>query len=157
MLLAMRAAAAAPRIPLWSAYMAGPAMEGARCVPEELWEKLGEAMASQAGDFDRVKDLAEEEGFAYHENHTRGEAHEPWQSELFAKLVKAAERKGTACWFVPVDELVCLHEEDDTVCDFVSVSRLSFQGSEGDMRAAVHDLCLSVKKSASEGEADDEG
>lgn len=145
-LSAMRAGAAAPRVHFWAALMAGPAMEGAKCVPEELWGRLGEALASQAGDFDRVKDLAEGEGFRYHENHARGEAHEAWQSELFGKLVARAEREGAALWFVPCDELVCLHEGADDVCDFVSISRLSFKGSEDRLRAAVDSLCLSLSR-----------
>lgn len=145
-LLAMRAAAAAPRIPLWASYMAGPAMEGAKCVPEDLWERTGEAVTSQAGDYDRLKDLAEEEGFRYHENHTRGDAHEVWQSHLFEKLVRSAKADGATLWFIPCDELACLFEGADDVCDFVSVSRLSFEGSEADLRAAVHNLCLSLSR-----------
>lgn len=145
-LLAMRAAAAAPKIPLWATLMAGPAMEGVRCVPEDLWERLGEAITSQAGDYDRLKDLAEEEGFRYHENHTRSDAHEIWQSSLFGKLAASAARDGSTLWFVPCDELACLHEGADDLCDFVSVSRLSFEGSEDCLRAAVHNLCLSISR-----------
>lgn len=43
-------------------------------------------------------------------------------------------------WVIPCDELECLHEDDPTYNDFVQLSRLTFVGTEHEMRSSIQPL-----------------
>ena len=51
-------------------------------------------------------------------------------------------------WIVPVDELVCMAYGDEYACEFIEIMRLSFVGTERQMRAAVKELLETLKVKA---------
>jgi len=126
----LRAAASVPEVPYWSALVAGLAMAGGRILPEDLWDSIGAFSIDSDGSED-----ATAYGFSHHENHSRGESHESWQDRMVRELRDA--NPGREVWFIPVDELVCLAAGDEGLRDMVSVERLSFVGSEEELRSAV--------------------
>lgn len=127
----IRAAAAVPEAPFWSGLVASLAMAGAKIVPEDLWDALGE----WACDSEDPEGEATGAGFAYHENHARSESHESWQAYLVKEIRDT--NPGKDVWLVPCDELACLAQDDEELRDLVSIERLSLVGTEQELRGAV--------------------
>jgi len=114
----------------WFAQLTGQLqMCGAKVIPERHWVKLARWLN------DLEEDHKEWGKFKHHENHARTEAHESWQWQTFRH-----KAEDTDLWIVPIDELICLLYQDDSACDFVSIERLTFEGTEDEMDAAIKEL-----------------
>jgi len=131
MLSALAAAAKTPRIPFFGQLTAGLVAAGFTLVPQDLWETLTRKVL--ADELFRTRDRQQYHGFLFRNNHSRSEQHEYWQTTILPKS------QGTLApaWVIPVDEFVCLAYDDMGACDFVSISRLIFVGTEEQLRAAV--------------------
>ena len=131
MLLALAAAAKTPRIDFFSQLTAGLVANGFTLVPQDLWEALTQKVLN-----DELLDTDDGQmyrGFLVRTNHARSEQHEYWQTTI----VPNTEEMSTPAWVIPVDEMVCLAYGDMDACDFVSITRLIFVGTEEELRAAV--------------------
>ncbi len=144
---AMEAALPAPKVPPFAGLVLGLTSAGAKIVPPDLWDELAEALKeeevlSERGDMDGEK-VGQ---FEVHTNHDRTENHEVWQPDFVSRLQDKAGRK--TVWIVPVDELVCMAYGDEYACEFIEIMRLSFVGTERQMRAAVKELLETFKVKA---------
>jgi hypothetical protein len=130
----IRAAANIPVVPFWSQLIACLAMAGAKIVPEDLWDAIGKKLQA---DVDVVSwcDL-KIDGFKVIENHVRMAAHEVWTIEQIQNFGHEPNDEKTI-WAIPLNELYCLAENNDTVDDMISVYRLLFAGTEEELRTAV--------------------
>jgi len=141
---AMVAALNPPRVDPFAGLVLGLTASGAKIVPPDLWDELAEALKA-SGPYDEGGD-GEVGQFCIHNNHNRSEAHEVWQPDFVSDLLEKAGRK--TVWIVPADELTCMAYGDEFACDFVSLTRLSFVGTEKQMRSAVKDLVRELQVSA---------
>lgn len=121
-----------PRVPFWAQLAGGLVMAGWRLIPTDLMPRVATRVA-QAEDAYAQEDALVEAGWTKHYNHSRGDAHEYWQSRL-------AEETGLnpdECWVIPLDEMICAGDGDDAACDFIGLTRLIFCGSEQEMRDSL--------------------
>lgn len=107
---------------------------GMKIVPEDLWAELGSALSNILEE-EGLEAVATKCGFVYQNNHCRSEEHTSWQPRM------ATEYE----WVVPVDELVCLAEDDEYACEFIEITRLFFNGDARAMRQACRKL-IDAKK-----------
>lgn len=144
---AMEAALPAPKVPQFAGLVLGLTSAGAKIVPPDLWDGLAEALKEEEVLSERADMDGEKIGqFTAHTNHDRTENHEIWQPHFVSLLQEKAGRK--TIWIVPVDELVCMAHGDEYACEFIRITRLSFVGTEREMRAAVKELLEMLKVKA---------
>lgn len=105
---------------------------GAKIVPEKYWDMLRWIINSEKLDNNDRK-IAE---FKYLSNHLRSKTHWEWQQNV----LKTSKKQ---LWVIPIEELICFYENDLFACDFVTVSRLIFKGTESELEAAI--LVLLIK------------
>jgi hypothetical protein len=140
MVSALAAAAQTPRIHFFGHLTAGLVAAGFTLIPQDLWVELSRKMRN-----DKLLDTHDKQmyhGFLVRTNHARSEQHEYWQTTIapfaFARTTyfpQASPNEQT--WVIPVDELICLAYGNMDACDFVSITRLLFVGTEEQLRAAV--------------------
>ena len=135
MLAALAAAAMTPRIHFFGHLAAGLVATGFSLVPQDLWDTLSRKV--RADELLDARDKQMYRGFLVRTNHARSEQHEYWQTTILPETKLLLPPMGGRIWVIPVDELVCLSYGDMDACDFVSVTRLIFVGTEDELRAAV--------------------
>lgn len=120
-----------PEIDSFAWLAANLAMTGVKIVPRQYWDYIAKWLC----DPKKCDDLGEVDHgkFTYHNNHTLNNDHDFWQDDVFGKLAKENDE----VWVIPVDELMCLHFNDKDACDFVTIERLSFIGTEKELAAEI--------------------
>jgi len=120
-----------PEVDFFAQLAAELVMAGVKIVPERWWMRLGDWLGENYTIFDEpeIHDL---NGFTHHENHARSQPHESWQWDTFSQM------KGA--WVIPVEELICLYDNDPNACDFVSINRLTFVGTEEKLEEAIMEI-----------------
>ena len=131
----IRAAADVPVIPYWAQLVSGLAMTGAQIVPEDLWDSIGKKLETEADELENELEDLKVEGFTIKENHARSEGHETWTVNLVERFTN--ENPGKTIWAIPVNELICLAQDDLDADDMVSITRMLFAGTEDELRAAI--------------------
>lgn len=122
-LTALQAAAEVPEVQPFGQLAAGMVMNGWRLPPQDMWEDIANKLKQDdAWCGDGI--------FEAYENHARNKSHEEWQNAIDA--IGDGDR-----WFIPVEEFICLAYEDEYACDFVTLTRLVFVGTEEEFRAVV--------------------
>ena len=136
-------AATAPKTPYWVQLAAGLSMAGLKVMPSRLIPKMGRVLRKISSmdevHEDDLKVFYAEAEFILEENHCRSEPHEMWQGEL-------GDTYKNDYWVVPVDEIVSITYKDKYACDFVSIQRLLFAGTERDLEDAIDTLTAHLKK-----------
>jgi hypothetical protein len=127
----IRIAANVPVVPFWAQLVSGIVMAGAKVLPEDLWDSVSKKLETEHDDLEDLK----VDGFTIENNHARSEEHEIWIIGVIERF--AEENPNKTIWAIPVDELLCLAEDDDTAYDFVSITRMFFAGTEDELRAAI--------------------
>lgn len=129
----LRVAADVPEVPFWCQLAAGISMAGAKILPEDLWDSVGKKLdeITEQTELDEI----EVSGFTSEENHIRSEEHEAWIVDAIEEF--ARKNPGKMIWAIPVNELICLVQDDEEADDMVSITRLFFAGTEDELRAAI--------------------
>lgn len=128
----IRTAASVPTVPFWSQLVACLVMAGAKIVPEDLWDVIGKKIQNS----DTAWCELAVPGFTTKENHARSESHELWSVTAVQDFGHEPNDEKTV-WVIPINELACLAENNDTYDDFVSIYRLFFAGTEEELRTAI--------------------
>lgn len=135
-------AAATPVVPYWVQLVSGLAMAGLKVMPSHLIAKAGRRLSAIADSYISAmgyeQDFYAKAGFILVENHCRSESHEEWQSGLGDK------HKGK--WVIPVDEILAIDCDDPQACDYVSIQRLLFEGTEEELTKAIDGLGTMMEK-----------
>jgi hypothetical protein len=129
----LREATQVPPVHFFAQLAAQMAMTGVKVVPERYWDRITDWLMELDGEELNRLNLSQ---FTLHENHRRSGDHDMWQEEVFRKLA----RENETVWVIPIDELVCLKYDDEQACDFVSIERLSFCGTESELDEAIEEL-----------------
>jgi hypothetical protein len=129
---ALETAVSVPRVPVFGHYVAHLTMLGSRCVPRGLWAALGGALVEvMEGRRDVWHGLEKVGAWEVRKNHFRSESHEEWQS---------GPEFADQPWFVPVEELAYVHLDDGEADDFITITRLTFSGTEAEVYVAAEAL-----------------
>lgn len=125
-----------PPIPFNATLAAHIPMSGMKIVPCVYWDDLAKRIVGTINnDWRKLRPNLEEFGFKFYEHHLRSESHDTWQYTL-------AERHPGA-WVIPIDELICVYYNDPKACDFVSINRAVFEGTEEELCDAIIRFCQS--------------
>ena len=131
-------------VPYWIQLVGSLAMSGLKIMPSRLVPKAGKNLRKVWAEeyisvgYGSERDFYGEIGFVFVENHCRSHAHELWQSDLGGK------NKGA--WVIPIDEIIAITHDDPHACDYISVQRLLFEGTEGELEAAIDKIGSALKR-----------
>jgi len=128
-------------LPPWVRDVADAARAGGTLVPESTWTWLGAWLATLAETELDLEDCLPQilsAEFIYLQNHARSQDHREWIEDQLHRIQD--ENPGQTVWFIPVDELLCLHLQDEYGSDGIQLERLVFVGTEPELLAAIHQL-----------------